>query len=78
MVKYEIARQMGGKEVITTQGEPVGKIFDIEVGKDGKLISLLVIPVPNAKVTFPKDANGRFVIPYDKVNAVGTYVTVNV
>lgn len=76
MGRYEIARQMGGREVITTQGEIVGKLYDIEVGTDGKLVSLIVIPAVNAKVPFSKDANGRFVVPYDKVNAVGTYITV--
>lgn len=78
MPRYEIARQVGGREVITTKGEPVGKVFDIEVGRNGKLISLIVLPGPNTKEVFPKDANGRFVIPYDKVNSIGTYVTINV
>lgn len=77
MVKYEIGRLLGNRKVITTSGEPVGQLYDMEIETNGKLSTLIVVPDVNTKVTkFPKDDKGRFVIPYSMVNAVGQYIIV--
>lgn len=76
MAKYVIARQMGGKTVVTTSGEIVGRVYDVEMSKNGKLISLTVEADAESKAEFPKDMSGRFVIPYDSVNAVSKLVVV--
>lgn len=76
MTKYEIGRQIGNRKVVTTNGEPVGKLYDIEVETSGKLTALIISPDANTKVNFPKDNKGRFVIPYSMVNAIGQYVVI--
>ncbi len=76
MTKYEIGRQIGNRRVITTSGEPVGQLYDIEMETNGKLNSLIVLPDANAKVNLPKDDKGRFVIPYSMVNAIGQYIII--
>jgi len=76
MVKYIMARQMGGKTVVTTGGEIVGRVYDMEMTKTGKLVSITVETDPSSKAEFPKDMSGRYVIPYDSVNAVGKLVVV--
>lgn len=76
MAKYEIGRQLGNRKVITTSGEPVGQLYDIEMEASGKLSTLVIVPDINTKVVFPKDDKGRFVIPYSMVNAVGQYIVI--
>lgn len=76
MAKYVMARQMGGKTVVTTSGEVVGRVYDVEMNKNGKLVSVTVEVDLSSKAEFPKDMNGRYVIPYDSVNAVGKLVVV--
>ncbi len=76
MTKYEIGRQIGNRKVITTSGEPVGQLYDIEMGTNGKLNSLIVMPDANAKANLPKDDKGRFVISYNMVNAIGQYIVI--
>ncbi len=78
MAKYEIARGLGNRKVVTTKGDPVGQLFDIEMETNGKLNNLIVVPDANAKATFPKDDKGRFVIPYSMVNAIGQYIIIKV
>ncbi|PKP60752.1 MAG: hypothetical protein CVT88_02095 [Candidatus Altiarchaeales archaeon HGW-Altiarchaeales-1] len=76
MTKYEIGRQIGNRKVITTSGEPVGQLYDLEMETNGKLNSLVILPDVNTKATFPKDDKGRFVIPYSMVNAIGQYIVI--
>lgn len=76
MTKYEIGRQIGNRKVITTTGESVGQLYDIEIETSGKLTALVITPDANTKVNFPKDDRGRFVIPYSMVNAIGQYVVI--
>lgn len=79
MVTYIIARQLGGKPVITVGGEELGRVDDIIFDEDtGKFISLIVEPLSSvlARVTYPKDRDGNLIIPYDAVNAVSKVVVV--
>ncbi|OQX22406.1 MAG: hypothetical protein BWK75_00805 [Candidatus Altiarchaeales archaeon A3] len=76
MTNYEIGKQIGNRKAVTTNGDPVGQVYDIEIETSGKLAALVIIPDVNTKVTFPKDDKGRFVIPYSMVNAIGQYVVI--
>lgn len=76
MPRYEIGRQIGNRKVITTSGESIGRLYDIEMETNGKFNSLIVIPDANTKANLPKDDKGRFVIPYSMVNAIGQYIII--
>ena len=79
MVTYIIARQLGGKPVITVSGEELGRVDDIIVDEQGgQFISLLVEPIESTlpRVSYPKDKEGNLIIPYDSVNAVSKVVVV--
>lgn len=77
--KYIIARQLGGKAVITVSGEKIGRLDDVMVNEiTGDLVSILVEPEASAKATipYPKDERGYCQIPYDRVNAIGEMVVI--
>ncbi|VVB54912.1 PRC-barrel domain protein [uncultured archaeon] len=79
MVTYIIARQLGGKPVITVGGEELGRLDDVVIDeRTGKFISIVVEPISEAavRVSYPKDKDGNLVIPYDAVNAVSKVVVV--
>jgi len=79
MVTYIIARQLGGKPVITVGGEELGRLDDVVVDEQtGRFISVIVEPVAAniPRVSYPKDKDGNFIIPYDAVNAVSKVVVV--
>lgn len=78
MVTYIIARQLGGKPVITVSGEELGRLDDIVIDeKTGKFVSIVVEPVTELPRTpYPKDKDGFLVIPYDAVNAISKIVVV--
>ena len=79
MAKYIIARQLGGKPVITVSGEELGRLDDLIVDENsGKFISIIVEPVSGVlpRVSYPKDKDGNLIIPYDSVNAISKVVVV--
>ncbi|MFH1402968.1 MAG: PRC-barrel domain-containing protein [Candidatus Altiarchaeota archaeon] len=79
MVTYIIARQLGGKPVITVGGEELGRLDDIIIDENtGDFISIIVEPLGDvvSRVTYPKDKDGNYVIPFDAVNAVSKVVVV--
>jgi len=79
MVTYIIARQLGGKPVITVSGEELGRLDDVIVDEGtGQFVSIIVEPVEETlpRVSYPKDKDGNLVIPYDAVNAVSKVVVV--
>jgi sporulation protein YlmC with PRC-barrel domain len=79
MVTYIIARQLGGKPVITVGGEELGRLDDIIIDETtGDFISIIVEPAGEMppRVTYPKDKDGNYVIPFDAVNAVSKVVVV--
>ncbi len=79
MVKYVIAEQLIGKEVITSDGIDLGRFLDAELNEvTGKLTSLLV--EPNADNEFVKkldSKDGRLKVAYDSVMAVNDYIVVD-
>ena len=79
MVTYIIARQLGGKPVITVGGEELGRLDDIVIDENtGDFISIVVEPLEEAltRTSYPKDKDGNLIIPFDAVNAVSKVVVV--
>ena len=79
MVTYIIARQLGGKPVITVSGEELGRLDDVIVDEsNGSFVSIIVDPIESMlpRISYPKDKDGNLVVPYDAVNAVGKVVVV--
>jgi len=79
MVTYIIARQLGGKPVITVGGEELGRLDDIVIDETtGDFISIVVEPLEEAvtRTAYPKDKDGNLIIPFDAVNAVSKVVVV--
>lgn len=79
MVTYIIARQLGGKPVITVSGEELGRMDDVILDEQtGKFISIVVEPISSEmpRVSYPKDKDGNLIIPYDSVNAISKVVVV--
>ncbi len=77
--KYVIARQLGGKVVMTINGERIGRLDDVMINEHtGELISIIVEPEPSAraKMPYPKNERGYCQIPYDRVQAVGEMVVI--
>ena len=80
MAKYIIARQLGGKVVVTVSGEKIGRLDDVMVNEvTGNLISIIVEPEPSAKakIPYPKYDRGYCQIPYDRVKAIGEMVVIS-
>ena len=69
MVKYAIVKQLAGKRVITTDGEELGRIIDLDVNDlTGKLESVLLEPNPESSLAARARAQGGVAaIPYSSV-----------
>jgi len=79
MVKYVIAEQLVGKEVVTSDGLDLGKFLDAELNEvTGKLTTLVI--EPNADSGFVKKLDikdGKLRVPYDSVMAVNDFIVVD-
>ncbi|MCL5428127.1 MAG: PRC-barrel domain-containing protein [Candidatus Marsarchaeota archaeon] len=78
MVKYIIAEQLVGKEVVTNDGFDLGKFIDAEVNEvNGKLSGLIVEPnVDSDFVNKLSVKGGRITVPYSNVLAVNDFIVV--
>ena len=78
MVKYIIAEQLVGKEVVTNDGFDLGKFIDAEVNEvNGKLSGLVVEPnVDSDLVNKLSVKGGRITVPYSNVLAVNDFIVV--
>ncbi len=79
MVKYVIAEQLVGKEVVTADGFDLGKFVDAEINEvNGKLSSLIVEPnVDSEYVNRLSIKEGKLKVPYTSVQAVNDYIVVD-
>jgi sporulation protein YlmC with PRC-barrel domain len=79
MVKYVIAEQLVGKEVVTTDGFDLGKFVDAEVHETtGKLNALVVEPnVDSEYVNRLAIKGGKLQVPYASVMAVNDFIVVD-
>lgn len=78
MVKYVIAEQLVGKEVVTSDGFDLGKFIDAEVNEvNGKLNLLIVEPnVDSDLVSKLNVKGGKLSVPYSNVLAVNDFIVV--
>ncbi len=79
MVKYAIAEQLVGKEVVTSDGLDLGKFLDAELNEvTGKLTSLVVEPNQDSDFVKKLDIKeGKLRIPYASVMAVNDFIVVD-
>ncbi|VVB77209.1 PRC-barrel domain protein [uncultured archaeon] len=79
MVKYVIAEQLIGKEVVTTDGIDLGRFLDAEMNEvTGKLTSLIL--EPNNDNVFVKKLEikeGKLKVPYTSVMAVNDFIVID-
>jgi sporulation protein YlmC with PRC-barrel domain len=79
MVKYVIAEQLVGKEVVTADGFDLGKFVDAEINEvNGKLSALIVEPnVDSEYVNRLSIKEGKLKVPYTSVMAVNDYIVID-
>ena len=79
MVKYVIAEQLIGKEVVTNDGMDLGRFLDAELNEiTGKLTSLIVEPNADNDLVKKLDVKeGKLKVPYASVLAVNDYIVVD-
>lgn len=79
MVKYVIAEQLVGKEVVTNDGFDLGKFVDAEVLETtGKLNALIVEPNVDSEYVNKLDVKGgKLSVPYTSVMAVNDFIVVD-
>jgi sporulation protein YlmC with PRC-barrel domain len=79
MVKYVVAEQLVGKEVMTNDGFDLGKFVDAEINEvTGKLTTLLVEPNVDSSFVNKLDVkDGKLRLTYNSVIAVNDYIVVD-
>jgi sporulation protein YlmC with PRC-barrel domain len=79
MVKYVIAEQLIGKEVVTNDGIDLGRFLDAEMNElTGKLVSLILEPNnDNAYVKKLDVKDGKLKVPYANVLAVNDFIVID-
>ncbi|MDE1828142.1 MAG: PRC-barrel domain-containing protein [Candidatus Micrarchaeota archaeon] len=79
MVKYVVAEQLVGKEVVTNDGFDLGKFVDAEINEvTGKLTTLLVEPnVDSAFVNKLDVKEGKLKLGYNAVVAVNDFIVID-
>ena len=77
--KFAIAKQLGGKKVITNKGEEIGRLSDMLIDeKTGVIDALLVEPAGDSKIAQKMEKEGRLVIvPYKAIFAVSDVIVVD-
>jgi sporulation protein YlmC with PRC-barrel domain len=79
MVKYVIAEQLVGKEVVTVDGFDLGKFVDAELNEvNGKLSALIIEPnVDSEYVNKLSVKEGKLRVSYSSVMAVNDFIVVD-
>jgi len=78
--KFAIAKQLGGKRVITNRGEEIGRLSDMTIDEsNGRLEGLVVEPNMASKVAknLTSSREKLINIPYKAVFAVGDVIVVD-
>ena len=78
--KFAIAKQLGGRRIITNRGEEIGRLSDMTIDEgNGRLESLIVEPNATSKLARSLvSAKERLInIPYKAVFAVGDVIVVD-
>ncbi len=79
MVKYVVAEQLVGKEVVTNDGFDLGKFVDAEINEvTGKITSLIVEPNVDSSFVNKLDMkDGKLKLTYTAVTAVNDYIVID-
>ena len=77
--KFAIAKQLGGKRVITNKGEEIGRLSDILIDeKSGAMDAFLIEPASDSKIARNMERRDRLVmVPYKSVFAVSDVIVVD-
>ena len=77
--KFTIAKQMGGKRIISNKGEELGRLSDIAIDeRSGKIEALLVEPNVDSKLARQLTGSERMiVVPYKSGFAVSDVIVVD-
>ncbi|MCD6414920.1 MAG: PRC-barrel domain-containing protein [Candidatus Diapherotrites archaeon] len=78
--KFAIAKQLGGKRVITNKGEEIGRLSDIQFDEHtGVLETFLVEPAEESKTAknLPRTEDDFVAIPFKAVFAVSDVIVVD-
>ena len=77
--KFVIAKQLGGKRIITNKGEEIGRLSDVLIEeKTGRIESFLIEPNHDSKIS--KDLmkhDSMPLVPYKSVFAVSDVIVVD-
>lgn len=80
MPKFVIAKQLGGKKVISNHGEEIGRLMDATINTDtGKIEAILVRPSGETRLykALEKTEDGLVVIPFKAVVAISDVVVID-
>ena len=77
--KFAIAKQLGGKRVITNKGEEIGRLSDMIIEEvSGKIDALLLEPNNDSKLSRNLATHDKLVlVPYKAVFAVSDVIVVD-
>ncbi|WP_435196423.1 PRC-barrel domain-containing protein [Natronomonas sp. EA1] len=73
-----LAENLSGKSVVGSDGAELGLLYNITMDlKSGTLENLVVDPAETAgSATFPRDAQGHYLVPVANVQAVKDHIVV--
>ena len=77
--KFAIAKQLGGKRIVTNKGEEIGRLSDILIDEgSGKIDCFLVEPNRDSKLVKNLPTHEKLVsVPYKAVFAVSDVIVVD-
>ena len=77
--KFAIAKQLGGKRVITNKGEEIGRLLDIQINEgNGDLESFVVEPSAESKLAHALARDGDTItIPFKAVFSISDVIVVD-
>lgn len=78
--KFAIAKQLGGKRVITNKGEEIGRLSDIQIDeKSGDLEVFLIEPAEESKFAqgLPRTEEEFVAVPFKAIFAVSDVIVVD-
>lgn len=76
--KFAIAKQLGGKRIITNRGEEIGRLADLLIDENsGKIEAVIAEPAGGSKLARELARKGVIQIPYKAVFAVSDVIVVD-